>query len=122
MKRYNKIIGNYGEDICEEYLLRHGHQILHRNFRCKLGELDIISKIKDLNCICFIEVKSRYHTRYGRPCESISYKKILKIKNTAQFYIMKNNLKDVNFRFDVMEVLFNVEKDDYTLNLIKNAF
>lgn len=122
MKRYNKSIGDYGENICEEYLRSHGHQILHRNFRCKLGELDIISKIEDLNCICFTEVKSRYNTLYGSPSESITYKKIRIIKNVAQFYIIKNNLKNINFRFDVAEILFNIERNDYTLNLIKNAF
>ncbi len=122
MSRYNKIIGNYGENICEEYLIKHGHKILHRNFRCKLGELDIISKIESSNCICFTEVKSRYTHTYGTPCESITYKKILRIRNIAQYYIIKNNLNNFNFRFDVIEVLFNIEHNNYSLNLIKNAF
>lgn len=122
MGHLNRTIGCYGEDICEKFLLSKGHRILHRNFRCKIGEIDIISKIEELNCICFTEVKSRYNTFYGRPCESISYKKISKIKKIAEYYILTNNLKNYYFRFDVMEIIFNINNNDFSLNLIENAF
>ena len=52
MKKYNKLIGKYGEDIAVKFLLNSGYTILHRNFKCKLGEIDIIATID--NIIVFI--------------------------------------------------------------------
>ncbi|QGU95224.1 YraN family protein [Clostridium bovifaecis] len=122
MSNYNKDIGNYGENLSVEYLSNLGHEIIHRNFKCKLGEIDIISKCENNNCICFTEVKSRYNNLYGAPLEAITYRKIKKIKAVAEFYIIKNNLKDLDFRFDVIEVFFNNVNDTYSLKLTENAF
>ncbi|MGY0372092.1 YraN family protein [Clostridium sp. JNZ J1-5] len=122
MKHYNKLIGNYGEFISREFLIKQGYTIMDTNFKCKLGEIDIISFVSSKNCICFTEVKSRYNTLYGRPSESITYKKIFRLKNIAQYYILKNNLHKFNFRFDVIEILFHIENDTYDINLIENAF
>lgn len=119
---YNKKIGNYGENLCVEYLTEKGYKIIHRNFRCKLGEIDIISKPNRDSCICFAEVKSRYNNFFGIPCEAVNSTKIRKIKSVAEFYIIKNNLKDYSFRFDVLEVIFNNKDDSYSINLIENAF
>ena len=49
--------GSFYEDVCVEYLIKNGFDILHRNYRCKLGEIDIIAKKDDI--IRFIEVKFR---------------------------------------------------------------
>lgn len=73
MKHLNKAIGNYGEAIAAEYLKQLGYNILYKNYSCKIGEIDIIAKYK--NYICFIEVKTRYSTCYGRPSEAVSYVK-----------------------------------------------
>lgn len=122
MSNYNKKIGDYGESLSQKYLINHGYIILSKNFRCKFGEIDIISMDKKINCICFTEVKSRYNNLYGRPCESITYKKIRKIRNTAKLYILKNNLFNFNFRFDVVEVILNLNNNDHSINFIENAF
>ena len=57
-----KDFGNSGEDIAVQYLKKQGHIILERNFYCKQGEIDIITK--DKNEIVFIEVKSRSDTGF----------------------------------------------------------
>lgn len=57
-----KDFGNSGEDIAVQYLKKHGHIILKRNFYCKQGEIDIITK--DKNEIVFVEVKSRSDTGF----------------------------------------------------------
>lgn len=120
MHKENKTIGNYGEQIARKHLKESGYTILDRNFKCRTGEIDIIAK--KYNTITFVEVKSRYNSLYGNPCESVNYIKKLRIYKAAQFYIIKNNLINFDFRFDVIEIIFNYNNNDNTLNHIENAF
>ena len=120
MKVYNKDIGAYGEDISESYLRNLGYSILHKNFRCKSGEIDLIASNK--NYICFIEVKTRYGKNFGIPAESVFYSKQHKIFKTAQMYIYMKNIMNTNFRFDVIEVILNAENNNYIVNHIEDAF
>ena len=120
MHSFNKDIGSLGEDIAKNYLNQIGYTVLERNFRCKVGEIDIIGK--DGDYICFIEVKSRYGKLYGNPCESVNYSKRLKIYKAANIYIMRKKLFKFNFRFDVIEIIFNTYNDVPSIKLIKDAF
>ncbi|NFA59328.1 YraN family protein [Clostridium sporogenes] len=117
----NKDIGYFGETIATNYIKNQGYIILEKNFRCKLGEIDIIAK--DKNFIVFIEVKTRYSSFYGSPSESITFRKQNKIYKTAQLYIINRNIYNKSyFRFDVIEVILNTFDNSYSVNLIKNAF
>ncbi|NEZ46069.1 YraN family protein [Clostridium niameyense] len=121
MHCFNKDIGYFGEAIASKYLQNSSYIIIEKNFRCKIGEIDIIAKDNDY--ICFIEVKSRYSTCYGSPCEAVNYYKQKKLYKTAQMYIIKNHLfNKFNFRFDVVEVVFNKNTNKPSIKLIKNAF
>ena len=120
MKAFNKDIGALGEDISESYLKNLGYKILEKNFRCKCGEIDLIALNKGY--ICFIEVKTRYGTNFGIPAESVTFSKQNKIYKTAQVYILRKNIIDSNFRFDVMEVILNSDNNDFLVNHIEDAF
>lgn len=120
MHSFNKDIGSLGEDIAENYLRQIGYTILQRNFRCRIGEIDLIGK--DGNYICFIEVKTRYGSLFGNPCESVTYSKQRKIYKTAELYIMKKKLFKFNFRFDVIEIILSNDTNTPSVKLIKDAF
>ena len=120
MHSFNKDIGNYGESLAESYLVSLGVLIIDKNFKCKQGEIDLICR--DGNYITFIEVKTRYSSQFGTPADSVTYKKQRKIFKTAQFYIMINMLRNINFRFDVIEVILNTSDNRYNISIIKNAF
>lgn len=80
----NKITGNKGEDLAVDYLIKNGYAILHRNWRFKYWEVDVItSKGKFLH---FFEIKTRTSHLYGKPEESISAKKMNNLKNAAEEY------------------------------------
>jgi len=84
----NKVTGNKGEDMAVDYLIAHGYTILHRNWRFKSWEVDIIAnKGKFLH---FIEIKTRSSSAYGKPEESISKKKIDNLMNAAEEYQYQN--------------------------------
>ena len=44
MGRYNKNIGDFGEDFAADYLCQNGYSILERNYQTKSGEIDIIAR------------------------------------------------------------------------------
>lgn len=120
MKNFNKDIGNLGEELSIEYLKCNNYKILSKNFRCSKGEIDIVA-IKN-SIISFVEVKSRFFTSFGNPIEAITYSKELKIINSAKYYVFKNNLYNYNIRFDVIEIIFDLNSTNYTLNYIEDAF
>lgn len=112
----NREKGEIGENIASKYLLSTGAEILERNYKIKLGEIDIIAKLD--NELVFVEVKSRSNNKYGIPSESVNYKKKNKITSIAKYYMLINNLYDIPVRFDVVEIYFGEKK----LKHIVNAF
>ena len=98
---YNKITGQCGEDVATGLLKKKGYKILERNYKNKIGEIDIIAKHKD--DLVFVEVKTRSTEKFGTPVDAVTYYKKQKIVNTAKMYLMKNPA-DLNIRFDIIEV------------------
>lgn len=120
MRNYNKEIGNTGELIAVEHLNSIGYKVIDRNFRSRFGEIDIIAR--DEKYIVFVEVKTRYTSIYGSPCEAVNYNKIVKLNKTAEYYILKNKLSKNYFRFDVIEVFIDYNDNSHAVKLIRNAF
>ena len=98
-------LGKFGEDFACEYLKRQGYRIEFRNFRCRIGEIDIIA-VKD-NVLCFIEVKTRNTTTYGLPREAVSLAKQKKIYRCAELYMQSKGiiLNMPVLSFDVIEII-----------------
>lgn len=120
MKKYNKDIGSYGEDLASDYLNKINYKFLIRNFRTRNGEIDLI--FKDVDIIVFIEVKSRYSYHFGLPCESVTYLKQKQIFNISKYFLYKYKLLKYNCRYDVIEIYFNKNDNTYFIEHIKDAF
>ncbi len=112
-----KNTGNIGEDIVTKYLEEKGYKIIERNFRCKLGEIDIIAQDKEE--IVFIEVKTRKILSYGNPADSVNEPKQKHIYKASEYYLLINNKLDDFTRIDVIEVYLN--SSSYKINHIKKA-
>ncbi|MDD6920021.1 MAG: YraN family protein [Eubacteriales bacterium] len=97
--------GNIGEKIASIFLEENGYKIIETNFRCRIGEIDIIAKKG--NKLIFTEVKSRTSDQYGLPRESINNKKITTIRKVAAIYLSSKNIDDYDISFDVIEVYCN---------------
>ena len=108
--------GRLGEEIALKYIISKGGTIVEKNYRTKMGEIDLIVKMNGE--LVFIEVKSRSNINYGYPCEAVNYKKKRKITNVAKYYILDNSLEDISVRFDVIEIYLTDKK----INHIVNAF
>lgn len=112
-------LGIAGEEAAVEFLKRQGYQILQRNFRSSLGEMDVIAR--DGRVLCFIEVKTRTDEGHGHPLESITEGKKKKLIRTALSYLQLHDLADTEARFDVVAVIPNHDGSRH-IEIIKDAF
>ena len=85
------------------------------NFRCKIGEIDIIGK--DGDALVFYEVKYRSSDCMGSPKEAVNYTKIRKICKVSDYYRLINKLNEnTKLRFDVISI------KGENIEWVKNAF
>lgn len=112
-------LGPRGEDIAVSYLRKLGYTILVRNYRQRIGEIDIVAD--DGGCLVFVEVKTRKNDRYGNPLEAVDIRKQRKLSRIALDYISRHRKEDQNARFDVVAVHLERESGP-ELEHIKNAF
>jgi ribonuclease HII len=97
-----KKIGDAGEQVAADYLEQQGHDIIDRNWRTKFCEIDIISHHK--STIYFTEVKYRKKDDQGGGLAAITAQKQRQMKFAAEYYVLKNKLKDTNLRLAAIDV------------------
>lgn len=113
-------LGNAGENMAATYLLEHGYKISERNYRCPIGEMDIVAF--DGDELVFVEVKTRTSLRYGYPYQAVDYRKQQRYYRISAFYRASHpQYADLNCRFDIIEV-YLLNNDTQNINHIKNAF
>lgn len=108
------LIGQCGETIGRAFLEKSGYRVLHQNWTCPLGELDLVAE--EGESLVFVEVKSRTSSDFGIPEEAVTRAKQHRLIRLAQAYAKRYGIKDKPFRFDVLAVT----PDD--VRLIKDAF
>ena len=107
--KIKKFSGRKGEDLACVFLEKNGYRILERNFRCKMGEIDIVAAKED--SLCFVEVKARTRTDYGMPRDAVDRRKQQKLLRTAQLYLKLHPGYAQRFspRMDIVEILYREE-------------
>lgn len=110
--------GKKGEILAAEYLEQHGLKMVAQNFRCPLGEIDLIGR--DGKTIVFIEVKSRSTTSYGLPQDAVTRSKQRRLTHLARWYLKRHGLEREPARFDVVAIIWGDGAPELTW--IVNAF
>ena len=115
-------IGASGEETAVKILKKHGYKILERNYKTKMGEIDIIAL--DGEYTCFVEVKLRKNDDFGSPGDFIDKLKQQKIIKTAQYYAVEKGIYDNPMRFDAVLINKDVsdKKGKFKAEVIKDAF
>lgn len=96
-------VGKYGEDLAARHFVGAGLTILARNWRCSVGEIDIVAR--DGNVLVVAEVKTRTSTAYGTPAEAITRRKAEKLRELALMWLREHPGGGAGVRFDVVSVL-----------------
>lgn len=113
----NRAKGIIGENIAAEYLKEKGYRIVERNYRTKVGEIDIIAEKNGI--LTFVEVKARSNTNFGFPYEAVNKKKLDKIIKTSLVYMKQKGYVGYQMTYDIVEVFLS---NDGKINHIENVF
>jgi putative endonuclease len=111
-------LGADGERAAERCLRAHGYTIVERNYRCGLGEVDLIAL--DGSTVVFVEVKTRRRPAAGSPFDAVDVRKQRQIVRTAEHYVVTRRLDDRDVRFDVVGVW--PEGGGFACELVRDAF
>ncbi len=109
--------GRVAERLAATFLEQEGYRIVRRNFRAPGGEIDVIAWDDDV--LCFVEVRSREHTRHGHPLETIDARKIRRVVRAAHAYLDEVPAPWPEMRFDAVGIVLT---DPPEIELVRDAF
>lgn len=118
MTRERIDLGKLGEELALEKIKRLGYKGIICNYRCPLGEVDIVAR--DGDCLVFVEIKARKRKSLGYAIEAVNARKKRQLSKVALCYMKANGCCEVKARFDVVAIHFGKEFTE--VEVIKNAF
>ncbi len=111
-------LGRFGEDLAVKTIKKLGYKLITRNFRCSLGEIDLIAN--DHETLVFLEIKTRKGKSISYAKEAVNTKKKRQLSKVALAYIKSKKLHDRKARFDVVAI--SLDRGTTSIEVIKNAF
>lgn len=99
----NRVVGGYGERVALRRLTADGLQLLDRNWRCELGELDLVLREGRVLVIC--EVKTRSGSLRGTPHEAITEEKLARLRHLATRWQDTHGVRADEVRIDLVAVV-----------------
>lgn len=103
-------LGDKGENLAARYLRNQGLRIITRNYRCPLGEIDIVAR--DGQTLVFVEVKTRLYDDQGvTPEDQVNATKQHQITKAARYYLGRYGTVQPPARFDVVAVVWPGNRD-----------
>lgn len=97
-----------GEDAAARYLERRGYRILARNWRKKLGELDLVATRGAT--LVFVEVKARRSAEFVDPALGVDHRKQRRLRRVASAYLAMERPRFADCRFDVVSVVLDAKR------------
>ncbi len=114
-----RALGRAGERLAARELERRGYRILARNWRCPIGEIDLVAEKGE--ALVFVEVRTRRGSEHGTPLESVTPAKQAKLIELAQTYVQENAIDDRDWRIDVAAVAMSPSGELLGIDVIENA-
>ena len=107
--RQRLAMGGYGEASVARYLVGLGMVVLDRNWRCELGEVDLV--LRDGSALVFCEVKTRATDAFGAPLEAVTAAKVARLRRLAARWMVESGVYADEVRIDLVGVQLNVAGD-----------
>ena len=119
MSDQRQAVGQRGEAYAAQFLTARGYTIRARNWRCAVGELDLVAERDGV--LVFVEVRTRHGDRLGTPEESITPAKRAKLIAAAQTYLDEHDAADRDWRIDVVAIEIGARGEVKRCEVIENA-
>lgn len=119
MSDRRRALGQAGESLAARELARRGYRIVERNWRCPIGEIDIVAEKGGV--LVIVEVRTRRGDEHGTPQESITPAKQAKLIEVASTYVQEHELQDRDWRIDVVAVELSPRGGLIRIDVIENA-
>ncbi|MBK8747925.1 MAG: YraN family protein [Saprospiraceae bacterium] len=118
MTKESKKLGERGEAIAADYLLKKGYSILERNWRWKRAEIDLIAMRE--NTLVMVEVKTRSYTFFGTPDAFVTdHKEAMMLDAGYQYALLIEH--EWSVQLDIIGIVMN-EDDSYTLKHLEDVY
>jgi putative endonuclease len=111
--------GNLGEKLACNFLANNGYRIIETNYRCRDGEVDIVTQQRDV--LVFVEVRTKKNLRFGTPEESITERKKEKLRAVAEHYTQNHENLPPAWRIDMVAIQMNYNGKVLRIEIIENA-
>ena len=99
-------LGAMGEALAVDHLTRMRLRILHRNWRCRYGELDVIASDETTRTVVFVEVKTRTGDGFGGLAHAVTPRKVQRLRRLAGLWLAAQDRRWAALRIDVIGVRF----------------
>ncbi len=110
--------GRDGESAALRVYLRRGFREVARNWRCPLGELDLV--VERAGLLVFCEVKTRTGAAFGGGYEAVTWSKRRKLRQLAEAFLASHDEEHARIRFDVASVWLGGGRAD--VEVFEDAF
>src|SRR3954454_7868938 len=101
--RRRNALGLYGERLAARHLTEQGLVVLDRNWRCPVGEIDLVLRDGDVLVVC--EVKTRTSSVCGTPHEAITPVKLARLRRVGGAWVHEHDVHPADLRLDLVAVL-----------------
>jgi putative endonuclease len=101
--RARRALGQWGEELAVKSLTDAGMVILDRNWRCDLGEIDIVARSGD--ALVVVEVKTRTTDLFGPPTAAVTPAKAARLRRLTAQWLAEHALASREVRVDVVSIL-----------------
>jgi putative endonuclease len=105
MGRQNLDTGRWGEELAVRHLESQGFTIVARNWRCSIGEIDIVALTQHAVVVC--EVKTRRTDDFGSPLAAVTPRKVRRLRALAGEWLRAHDQHAREVRIDVIGILHN---------------
>lgn len=96
-------LGRYGEDLAARHLTAAGLVLLDRNWRCELGEIDLV--LRDGRVLVFCEVKTRSSHAFGSPFEAVTAVKLQRLRRLGARWMAERRVRAADVRIDMVGIV-----------------
>lgn len=96
-------LGAYGESVAATYLVGTGMVLLDRNWRCDVGEIDLVLRDGDVLVVC--EVKTRRDVQFGTPHEAVNETKVQRLRLLAERWVVEHGVRPGDVRIDLVAII-----------------